>query len=311
MATLTPQTKRRTKQTIRFWTLLRSSIREHGPLTVRGVYYRMLSIPGHANVYGVRKGDSGYNKVKNAVRDMREAGFLDADLIIDTSRRSIESKKYEDEYDYFQSFARLYRSDWWYDHEDYIEIWTEKEAVVPMTQGVTKGRQVTLRPFKGYPSFTYLSDIAKRISERTAAGKRVTVYYFGDCDPAGQDIVRDIERRLRTFWKISFKLVHAGISDQHVQNYGLLTHDIDPKHMEGPKWDAYLGVNGDKTQAVEIDALIPKDLRAIITSMIDQHMPSSVAVTRQKRDDKVRELLIDRAMLHSVGLETACAGLGI
>lgn len=311
MAILIPQTKRRTEKTKQFWALLRELIQEHGPLTVRGVYYRMLSTPAHDTVYGVRKGDTGYNKVKLAVKEMRESGYLDTDLIIDTSRRMLESNKYEDAYDYFRSFARAYRSDWWEFNDDYIEIWTEKEAVVPMVERITKGRQVALRPFKGYPSLSYLANIADRIGEQNSAGKNVTVYYFGDRDPAGMDIVRDIEARLKGFWKIDFKLVHAGISDYHVRHYGLLTHDIDPKHRKGPKWKAYPGVNGDKTQAVEIDALIPKDLRAIITSIIDKHMPIHVAMKQQERDSKVRDLLMDRAMLHSVGIEAACEGLGI
>jgi len=302
-AVLRTQKKKRAVSTMQLWGKLRSLIEEHGPLTVRGVYYRMLSEAGAATLYKVVKGDKGYNKVKAAVTDMRSEGFINSDLIIDPSRRVLETTRYVDSFDYFSSMVKSYRSDWWNDNPDYIEVWTEKEAVVPMIQGAAHLRQVTVRPFKGYPSLTYLQEIADRIAAKNDLGKNVVVYYFGDCDPAGHDIVRDIEERLNNLWHLKFTLVHAGILDEHVTRYGLLTHTVDAKHRKAGqrKWTQYRGVHGDKTQAVEIDAILPKDL-------IERHMPREEMERNHFIDEGVRELLSNRANMHSTALDMARIG---
>src|SRR5262249_47761392 len=97
---------------------------EHGPITVRGLYYQAEV----AGLPGIGKDDAGYIKVQYQVLKLRREGRLSYDDIADATRWMRKPKSYDSVEEALESTARLYRKNLWADAEDYVEVWIEKDA---------------------------------------------------------------------------------------------------------------------------------------------------------------------------------------
>src|SRR3954466_11107582 len=89
-----------------------------------------------------------------------------------------------------------YRRCVWDNQEAYVEVWLEKDALAGVLYDVTERWDVPLMVTRGYPSLSYLYETADGIR---GCGKPAMLYYFGDYDPSGLDITRNVEARIREF----------------------------------------------------------------------------------------------------------------
>jgi hypothetical protein len=86
----------------------------------------------------------------------------------------------------------------WYNQKHYLEIWIEKDALASTFIRLVEGDvPVRIVPNKGYNSLTFMWENAERLKEIAEdEGKEIHIRYFGDFDPSGYDMDRDIEERL-------------------------------------------------------------------------------------------------------------------
>ena len=84
----------------------------------------------------------------------------------------------------------------WDEQNAYVEIWLEKDALAGVLVDVTQKWDVPLMVTRGFASLSYLHEAAETIRDQN---KPTYLYYFGDHDPSGVDIPRQVERRLREF----------------------------------------------------------------------------------------------------------------
>ena len=98
---------------------------EHGPVTVRGLYYQAEV----AGVPGIDKTDSGYAKVQRQVLNLRREGRLAYGDISDATRWMRKPKSHNSVEDAIAHTARTYRRSLWTDAPTYVEIWCEKDAL--------------------------------------------------------------------------------------------------------------------------------------------------------------------------------------
>ncbi len=82
---------------------------------------------------------------------------------------------------------------------NHVEVWTEKDALSGIFKRVTEKYQIRLVVNKGYTSSSAAYSSYKRFSEAILKGQKVTILYFGDHDPSGLDMVRDIRERVLLF----------------------------------------------------------------------------------------------------------------
>ena len=61
---------------------------------------------------------------------------------------------------------------------------------------------------RGYPSLSYLYEAAEQIS---TLKKPAHLYYFGDYDPSGVDISRNVEDRIREFASTVARWTHSRV----------------------------------------------------------------------------------------------------
>jgi hypothetical protein len=92
--------------------------------------------------------------------------------------------------------ARTFRLDRQEDQQNVVEIWVEKDALSSILYRVASKYHIKLVVNKGYSSSTAMYEAYERFVEYFEQGKHVTILYFGDHDPSGKDMIRDIRERL-------------------------------------------------------------------------------------------------------------------
>ena len=230
----------------------------HHPVTVRQLFYR-LSVLGL-----VQKTEGGYDSVYNICKDMRLDGDIPFEWFSDEGRSWRKPKTYNSWEDALKQTAEVYRKSLWNTNDDVVEIWIEKEALLGVVIDVTSTWDVALLPVKGYASLTALYICAENIKRATEAGKTFHLYYFGDHDPSGLDIYRDINDKLQKFvpdgrWSITRPAVtKTQIEEMQLPSRPTKKEDSRAKNFEG--------------KSVELDAIEPDILRSMVRKCIFNHL---------------------------------------
>jgi hypothetical protein len=144
------------------------------PLTVRSAYYMAI---GHKIIV---KDDKHYPKIQGPVAAMRLAGVLPWSWIVDESRWRRRPQTFDSLEEAIQDASLRHRRDVWRSHDEYIEIWIEKDAMLGVIYPITYKYDIDLLSARGFSSLTFLHDCAMEIRERAEEGKKVTVYYLAD-----------------------------------------------------------------------------------------------------------------------------------
>ncbi len=114
----------------------RTILAQSHPMTVRQVYYQLVS--GQV----IKNNRSQYQAVSNALRDARKDGTIPWEWIEDRLRRPRAVAMWDGPKDFAQ-VARQYRRDVWMSQRNYIEVWLEKDALSGIFEDVLSGYGVT------------------------------------------------------------------------------------------------------------------------------------------------------------------------
>jgi hypothetical protein len=235
---------------------------EHGPMTVRGLYYQAEV----AGLPGIAKDEAGYAAVQRQVLALRRDGRLSYSAIADGTRLMIKPKSYKSIEAALQNVAQFYRKALWTDTEEVVEVWCEKDALAGVISPVTAKYDVPLMVCRGYASetFAYNSVAAYDDEERP-----VHIYYLGDFDRSGQDAARTLEEKLRRFGEefdveVVFKTI--AVTEQQIADWRLPTRPPKRKSRPDQLWSY--------DRACELDAIPPDMMRQLVSDAIEQHLPA-------------------------------------
>jgi len=162
-------------------------------MTVRQVYYQLVS---RLVIENTR---SQYQAVSNALVDARKNGEIPWMWIEDRLRRPRTVRMWSDLTDFSETVKRAYRRDVWDTQPGYLEAWLEKDALSGIFENILRAYGITLNVGRGYDGWDSLHNAAERYRIRDS----VTVLYFGDFDPSGEDMVRSLRERLGFFWMLA------------------------------------------------------------------------------------------------------------
>jgi hypothetical protein len=237
-------------------------LRADHPMTVRQVFYRAVS----AGL--VPKTEQAYkNSVGRLLVQMRRAGDLPWEWIADNTRWMRKPSSFSSLEQALENTARFYRRALWDEQPVYVEVWTEKDALAGVLLEVTGEWDVPLMVTKGFSSVSYLYEAAKEIERQ---GKPAWLYYFGDHDPSGVHIDRNIEQQLREM---------APEAEIHFERVAVLPVQIQEWNLPTrPTKRTDSRARGFEGESVEVDAIPPGQLRALVRECIEQH------VDRQRLD---------------------------
>jgi hypothetical protein len=251
-------------------------LEEDQPMTVRQVFYRLVSFGA------IEKSENEYkNTVCRLLTDMRLDGSIPFYWIADNTRWQRKPVTYNSLEQMLRSGAQAYRRALWQNQDTYVEVWLEKDALSGVLYDVTGPWDVPLMVTRGYPSISYLYDAAEQIQ---AMGKPAYLYYFGDRDPSGLDIERNVGDRLREFAPDGeIHLERVAVTPEQIEEWGLLTR---PTKKSDSRSGSFSG------ESVEVDAIPPKVLRHLVEDRILQHVDHrALNVVRAAERDE-REILL-------------------
>lgn len=162
-------------------------------LTLRQLYYQFVSLDWIANR------QSEYKRLGSVVNDARMAGLIDWNAIEDRTRflRALDS--WDTVEDLVADAARWFHVDHWKNQKYRPEVWIEKDALVGVIEGVCQRFDVPYFSCRGYTSQSEMWTAAMRLLRHREGGYTPIILHFGDHDPSGMDMTRDIEDRLFTF----------------------------------------------------------------------------------------------------------------
>ena len=166
--------------------------------------------------------------------ELRRDGVIPYGWIADSIRWQRKPRTWDSAEEAIRETARLYRRNVWRDLKTYVEVWCEKDALAGVLYDVTQRCDVPLMVTRGYPSLTYLHDAAQAMAEQVKRKKNVFIYYFGDWDPSGVDIRRNVEGRLHEFMSQSLFGPYSGFVEP-VSLAGILTFEavaVEPWQIE-------------------------------------------------------------------------------
>jgi len=164
-------------------------------LTLRQLYYQLVSrdiIPNKL---------SEYAKLSTLLTKGRMAGIVDWDAIEDRLRVPDKPSSWSSPQEIVDAVAKQYRRDRMFGQSTHIEVWVEKDALSGVLKRITHKYGVHLMVNRGYSSTTAMHDSYQRFLDAWREDKSVLILYFGDHDPSGIDMVRDIRDRVETFVK--------------------------------------------------------------------------------------------------------------
>lgn len=271
------KTHKPNKTTLNLWQQLKAIADEYDVMTVRQLYYQaeMRHVVG--------KTDSDYDKVQRAVVQMRRQGFLAYDKIVDSHRERKRMYQHGSMHEALENMYQLYRRNYWLDQPEHVEIWCEKDALTNIINPVCSDYGVSFSALRGFDSESFIYDSAIDLKRM---GKPSHVYYFGDHDPSGWWIARNLGPSLRGFGA-PVSVHHVAVTPRQVASWQLPTRTAKRTDKRLPGFIAYFGSD----QCTEVDAIAPDTLRMLVKRCIMQHIDVE-AWERAARDEALeRETL--------------------
>jgi hypothetical protein len=279
-----PTRARRTKAEVtEVRTAIIDVLKADHPQTVRQVFYQLVA-------RGViEKSEKQYqNTVIRLLSEMRLDGRISWGWITDESRRTHITQTFDNITDALEDTAKYYRRSALRQCNDYVEIWSEKEALAGIIYDVASDYDVPVVVSKGMPSLTQIYTSFLSIRRAAKAGKTSYLYQFGDHDPTGCLIPKSIQARLNEFcnkYDCPFPIVERiALTKEQVERHRLPTR---PTKREGNQHAK--GFEGD---SVELDALPSSELRNLVRECIERHISEQQLEILRASEQSERELLV-------------------
>ena len=221
-------------------------------LTLRQLYYQFVSrdlIPNS---------QKEYKRLGSLINDARLAGHIDWEAIEDRTRNLESLAHWNSPSDIVNAIAYQYRTERWANQPYRVEVWIEKEALAGVFQRVCQELDVPFFSCRGYTSQSEMWSAAQRLMSYEAEDQQVVILHFGDHDPSGIDMTRDIRDRLRLFG-VDLDLRRMALNMDQVDQYG---PPPNPAKMTDSRFESYIAAYGDSSW--ELDALEPAVLSDLV-----------------------------------------------
>jgi hypothetical protein len=279
--------------------------------TVRTIFYRLHSKGLIPNT------KSSYTSLDRATVHAREEDILPMDCFADNSRHVVgdfnevyyEPNKIIDlDLNYIKNIPEEYSNyvPRWYKQSEYVEVWTEKDAMVGNFQSILQEKDVKIVPNRGFTSWTFLYECMKTLKKWQDEGKNIHVLYYGDFDPSGENMFDELKSRISKIGlkpdinlrldEIDFQRV--AVTPEQIKKYKLPV-DLDKSTEEKLKRDSRTTGFVEKYRglyAVELDALpalIPDEFKKLVLESVEQFYDKKIyaEIISKHSADEIHELL--------------------
>lgn len=258
-----------------------NGLQEYTPLTLRQIYYQLVSREFIENK------NSAYNALSKLLKYARIDGHISWEYVEDRVRSFKNYEGWEDKHgfvhDELRNFLTGYRRRLLQSQPNYIEVWIEKDALSSIFSRVASEYGVSVVVCRGFSSISFLHGFVERL--RDHEDKAPVMLYFGDFDPSGMEMLDAMQTTLE---------LEMGITEDVVfKRCALLKGDISkyklPHNPSAMKWTdsrakKHYAQHGEL--AVELDALSPKVLVKRIRDSILKHVDIKLYEEEQLKQEE-------------------------
>lgn len=248
-------------------------------LTLRQLYYQFVARDLIANK------QSEYKRLGSIINDARLAGLVDWEAIEDRTRGIESLSHWDSPSSIVETCARQYREDKWADQDARIEVWIEKEALAGVFARACDELDVPYLSCRGYTSQSEMWRASMRLRAYERQGQETYIFHFGDHDPSGIDMTRDIVDRLRIFGSRA-EVRRLALNMDQVDKY---KPPPNPAKLTDARADKYIEDFG--YQSWELDALDPKTLSQLVRKAVVKLRDDRLWKQAEAREQQGRERL--------------------
>jgi hypothetical protein len=240
-------------------------------LTLRQLYYQFVSRDLVPNT------QRSYKNLGDTVNDARLAGLIDWNAIVDRTRELRALSHWDGPADIVQACAGQFNIDRWASQPYRPEVWIEKDALAGVFERVCRELDVPLFSCRGYTSQSEMWVASQRllryrrtpyfatsIAGTAKSYQTPVIFHFGDHDPSGRDMSRDITDRLELFTGKSLKFERLALNMDQVEQYG---PPPNPAKITDSRAAGYIAEFGGESW--ELDALEPAVLERLVRDAIE------------------------------------------
>ena len=253
-------------------------LNEYNPMTLRQVYYQLVS------KHVIENKMSQYKRLSPVLVRARKEGNIPWEWIEDSGRLPRGVSMWQGLPDFIETVKTAYRKDIWNSQPTYIEVWLEKDALSGIFADIINQYGVTLCVAKGYSSWSVYKEASTRFKKQD---KPVKILYFGDFDPSGEDMVRAIRDSL-SFLGTCPEIIKVALTHEDITEYNL---PPDYAKKTDTRAKSFIERHGDI--AVELDALPLPVLQQKIKQSIEDNIDMEAIYTVQDIENQERKELVN------------------
>lgn len=278
-------------------TLLRSELlrlaAELHPITVRGLYYQAVV---SATLDFITKDSLGsttnYDLIQRRVLDLRKAGEMPWDWVVDESRSSYGVNRWDNPAGFAETAPWFYRLDFWRSQSIRPLVLVEKAGQIPVYLQHARDLGIDVAACKGYGSASYLRAVALSIDEHVREGQAIQLLVCADFDPSGCDWPRAALEEIRSHvtYPDMVQMERVLVTEADLNAFGAAVA-LRPPNKNDSRTKRFLeryGFSPEDEVCVEMDAMSPADARARIESVVmglfDGDMDEERALQTEQRE---------------------------
>ncbi len=250
-------------------------------LTLRQLYYQFVRRNWLVNT------EKSYDNLGALMTDARIAGLVDWDAIEDRTRSLKSNNHWDSPNQIVSACANQFMVDRWAGQDYRVEVWIEKEALAGVFARVCERLDVPYFSCRGYGSASEMWRAGCRLKNYMEDGKRPVILHFGDHDPSGMDMTRDITDRLAMFAEDDIEVIRVALNMDQVEEH---SPPPNPAKVTDSRAAGYIELYGNFSW--ELDALEPSMLMELVEENVLKYRDEDEwARTGQVQDDGRENLL--------------------
>lgn len=257
-------------------------------LTVRQLYYQLVARDA------IENNERSYKNITSLVNDARMAGLMDWEAIEDRTREVTVRPSWGSASDILDSAASSFHMDLWQGQDDRFIVIVEKEALAGVIGRVCREYNLHMLAARGYPSVTVLRDLAlSTLDPWVRGGHDVHILHFGDHDPSGLDMTRDLRDRIELFMPhgmSGISLRRMALNFDQIEKYD---PPPNPAKSSDSRFADYQQKHGDESW--ELDALEPKVISALVSEEVEKAIDFTKWEARKSEIEHWRDKITDVA----------------
>lgn len=251
--------------------------REHLPLTIRQIFYRLVG------AYGYPKTEAAYRRLCEYLVRARRARVIPFEAIRDDGLSVMEHRHYDGKEGFYRRVRLMgenYVQDKLANQAVDIRVYCEAEGMMPQLSRALAPYSVSVRSCSGFDSLSAKRELLEwSLATDLYDGKTPVVLHLGDYDPDGEGIFEAVREDVLAFMadddpglagqiRSSGAFRRVALTAHQVRRYGLPTAPPKESSSRTRNW------SGEAT--CQLEALEPDDLARMLTTTVEGYLDLDV-----------------------------------